>query len=80
MKSYLIKNFLNFLKENNKIKKVDPEKLFKKETRGNQMKKNFEIYNQLVPYVIEQTGRGERGMDIYSRLLTGKNYFLGNSN
>jgi ATP-dependent Clp protease protease subunit len=28
-----------------------------------------EIYNQLVPYVIEQTGRGERGMDIFSRLL-----------
>lgn len=26
-------------------------------------------YNQLVPYVIEQTGRGERGMDIFSRLL-----------
>lgn len=30
---------------------------------------NQEIYNQLVPYVIEQTGRGERGMDIFSRLL-----------
>lgn len=30
-------------------------------------KKDF--YNQLVPYVIEQTGRGERGMDIFSRLL-----------
>lgn len=30
---------------------------------------NREIYNQLVPYVIEQTGRGERGMDIFSRLL-----------
>lgn len=28
-----------------------------------------DIYNQLVPYVIEQTGRGERGMDIFSRLL-----------
>ena len=24
----------------------------------------------LVPYVVEQTGRGERSMDIYSRLLT----------
>ena len=23
----------------------------------------------LVPYVVEQTGRGERSMDIYSRLL-----------
>ncbi len=30
---------------------------------------HFEKYNQLVPYVIEQTGRGERGMDIFSRLL-----------
>ncbi len=29
--------------------------------------KNFN--NQLIPYVIEQTGRGERGMDIFSRLL-----------
>ena len=34
-----------------------------------QLNKKFEIYNQLVPYVIEQTGRGERGMDIFSRLL-----------
>jgi len=38
---------------------------------------NFEIYNQLVPYVIEQTGRGERGMDIYSRLLRERIIFLG---
>lgn len=28
-----------------------------------------EIYNQLVPIVIEQTARGERSYDIYSRLL-----------
>ena len=41
------------------------------------MSKNFEIYNQLVPYVIEQTGRGERGMDIYSRLLRERIIFLG---
>lgn len=41
------------------------------------MTKNFEIYNQLVPYVIEQTGRGERGMDIYSRLLRERIIFLG---
>lgn len=41
------------------------------------MKNNFEIYNQLVPYVIEQTGRGERGMDIYSRLLRERIIFLG---
>ncbi len=35
-------------------------------------------YNQtLIPYVIEQTGRGERGMDIYSRLLRDRIVFLG---
>jgi ATP-dependent Clp protease protease subunit len=36
-----------------------------------------QIYNQLVPYVIEQTGRGERGMDIFSRLLRERIIFLG---
>ncbi|PJA97216.1 MAG: ATP-dependent Clp protease proteolytic subunit [Ignavibacteriales bacterium CG_4_9_14_3_um_filter_34_10] len=36
-----------------------------------------EIYNQLIPYVIEQTGRGERGMDIFSRLLRERIVFLG---
>jgi ATP-dependent Clp protease, protease subunit len=41
------------------------------------MKNNIEIFNQLVPYVIEQTGRGERGMDIYSRLLRERIIFLG---
>ena len=41
------------------------------------MNKQSEIYNQLVPYVIEQTGRGERGMDIYSRLLRERIIFLG---
>jgi ATP-dependent Clp protease protease subunit len=42
-----------------------------------QLEKKFEIYNQLVPYVIEQTGRGERGMDIFSRLLRERIIFLG---
>jgi ATP-dependent Clp protease protease subunit len=41
------------------------------------MKIQPEIYNQLVPYVIEQTGRGERGMDIYSRLLRERIIFIG---
>ncbi len=41
------------------------------------MKNHPEIYNQLVPYVIEQTGRGERGMDIYSRLLRERIVFIG---
>src|SRR4026207_89257 len=33
--------------------------------------------NFLVPHVIEQTGRGERGYDIYSRLLVDRIVFLG---
>ena len=41
------------------------------------MNNKIEIFNQLVPYVIEQTGRGERGMDIYSRLLRERIIFLG---
>ena len=31
----------------------------------------------LVPYVIEQTSRGERSYDIYSRLLKEMNHFSG---
>ena len=41
------------------------------------MNDKLEIFNQLVPYVIEQTGRGERGMDIYSRLLRERIVFIG---
>lgn len=41
------------------------------------MSSKIEIFNQLVPYVIEQTGRGERGMDIYSRLLRERIVFIG---
>ena len=41
------------------------------------MEKQPEIFNQLVPYVIEQTGRGERGMDIYSGLLRERIIFIG---
>ena len=33
----------------------------------------------LVPYVVEQTGRGERTYDIYSRLLKDRIIFLGDS-
>ncbi len=36
------------------------------------------IYNDLVPYVVEQTSRGERTYDIYSRLLKDRIIFLGN--
>ena len=35
------------------------------------------IDSALVPYVIEQTPRGERSYDIYSRLLNDRIVFLG---
>jgi len=35
------------------------------------------IMNQLVPMVVEQTGRGERAYDIFSRLLKERIVFLG---
>lgn len=34
------------------------------------------VYNQLVPMVIEQTARGERSFDIYSRLLKERVVFI----
>ena len=37
----------------------------------------YEIYNQLVPMVVEQTGRGERAYDIFSRLLKERIVFIG---
>ena len=33
-------------------------------------------YNQLVPMVVEQTPRGERAFDIYSRLLKERVIFI----
>jgi ATP-dependent Clp protease protease subunit len=41
------------------------------------MADRFEVYNQLVPIVVEQSGRGERAFDIYSRLLKDRIVFLG---
>ena len=38
---------------------------------------NNKIVNQLVPMVIEQTGRGERAYDIFSRLLKERIVFIG---
>jgi len=35
------------------------------------------MQNFLIPMVVEQTGRGERGYDIYSRLLVDRIIFLG---
>ena len=39
-------------------------------------KENLNPYNQLVPMVVEQTPRGERAYDIYSRLLKERVIFL----
>ncbi|MBP6672085.1 MAG: ATP-dependent Clp endopeptidase proteolytic subunit ClpP [Bacteroidetes bacterium] len=39
--------------------------------------KPYEIYNQLVPMVVEQTSRGERAYDIFSRLLKERIVFIG---
>ena len=40
------------------------------------MSKEFQN-NYLIPHVVEQTARGERGYDIYSRLLVDRIVFLG---
>ena len=42
-----------------------------------QMLINEKILNQLVPMVVEQTGRSERAFDIFSRLLKERIIFLG---
>ena len=39
--------------------------------------KSIPPYDQLVPIVVEQTGRGERSWDIFSRLLRERIIFLG---
>lgn len=37
----------------------------------------YEVYHQLIPFVIERTARGERSYDIYSRLLKDRIIFIG---
>ena len=39
--------------------------------------KNDTMSQSFIPYVVEQTGRGERAYDIYSRLLVDRIIFLG---
>jgi len=41
------------------------------------MKRYDVMQNSVIPYVIEDTGRGERTMDIYSRLLKDRIIFIG---
>lgn len=43
------------------------------------MKNDFSPLNHLIPTVIEQTHRGERGWDIFSRLLKDRIVFLGSA-
>jgi ATP-dependent Clp protease protease subunit len=45
--------------------------------RSGKNAEHFIMQNFLIPHVIEQTGRGERGYDIYSRLLVDRIVFLG---
>ena len=40
------------------------------------MKKSFTNLSTLIPMVVEQTSRGERSYDIYSRLLKERIIFL----
>jgi ATP-dependent Clp protease protease subunit len=42
-----------------------------------EIKRGLDTVSQLVPMVVEQTARGERGMDIYSRLLRERIVFIG---
>lgn len=44
--------------------------------RIHNMERTDTIYNQLVPMVVEQTARGERAYDIYSRLLKERVIFI----
>lgn len=44
-----------------------------------QAQKVGNVFNQLVPIVVEQTARGERSYDIYSRLLKERIIFLGSA-
>lgn len=43
----------------------------------NKIPQRFTTPQQIVPYVIENTGRGERSYDVYSRLLKERIIFLG---
>ncbi|KAJ8305708.1 hypothetical protein KUTeg_016253 [Tegillarca granosa] len=52
--------FINFRSVENILLKKLPKRCFHKSAKG---------FYPLIPYVIEQTGRGERSYDIFSRLL-----------
>lgn len=46
-------------------------------SQSNNIRKGAYKLSQLIPMVVEQTGRGERSYDIYSRLLKDRIIFLG---
>ena len=46
-------------------------------SKGKFSRSDFAAMNSLTPYVIEDTGRGERSMDIFSRLLKDRIVFIG---
>src|SRR6202165_3464150 len=45
--------------------------------RGTERPAKFGVESYLVPMVVENTGRGERAFDIYSRLLKDRIVFIG---
>jgi ATP-dependent Clp protease protease subunit len=47
--------------------------------KGENQQMPSHIVNQLVPMVVEQTGRGERAYDIFSRLLKERIVFIGSA-
>lgn len=49
--------------------------MFRSQSSSKSFPQSFQNY--LIPYVVEETGRGERGYDIYSRLLKDRIVFLG---
>ena len=51
--------------------------LMKVDNEDNYMHDQLRPSLSLVPYVVEDTGRGERSMDIYSRLLKDRIIFIG---
>ena len=57
----------------------DPERSFFPCPISNLEKTMTKTYNQLVPIVVEQTSRGERSYDIYSRLLKDRIVFIGSA-
>ena len=55
---------------------IDPDKTSENRS-GAEARTDQRFYNYIVPTVIEQTNRGERAFDIYSRLLKDRIVFLG---